>query len=451
MIIAMMMMATVAKTTTPTLTVASPLFVLASTSGDDGEIPPLDGGDKMDISSKIDSAAAAAAADGDVASTTTAMAIAAATMHAAGQAPSGKAVADKDVDAAAAAAATSSMKIGQHRSAVVADDDNVSSTTETNSENDDDSYSEGTVLGSSGGSRYVHGHGHNAAMSHLNNNEDRRDGTHHLRSSSGRNCQGLDCNRLLEDSTSERNDHETTMDALYRKVDGMTCKTLQTFPGSEQYRYTAEEGSMLTEEHCQQVCTDLGVSCLGFEVTLKRSVISPLWQEGDNASSDANAAFNGTMYNQTRCKFWNRRPVDFESSTDQDIVLSSCIIKEYLAYNTTACQIGFKPSPGGSNIEPTLLDNMPSLQECSKECERRDIAEYPVFGNTNTDSEICFGYMQMDKQQCMMYHTPIFVIEGVTSQTQTQTGTDRESYEALSLDDNVCLVRPQAVLVHPST
>ena len=438
MIIAMMMMmimTTMATTTTTTSAVTLSPFVLASSADDGRSPPPFYGSKNMDLASNVDFTGA----DASAASGTTSIAEAAA--------------------AAALPAETaviSSMKNGQHRSADVEDDDDspslygVANSGDDDDDDDGDTDGEGTVLGSIGGSRYVHSHGRKAAMVHLNINEDRRDGTHHLRS--GRSCQGLDCNRHLEDSASEGNDHETTIDTLYRKVDGMTCKTLQTFPGSEQYRYTAEEGSMLTEEHCQQVCTDLGVSCLGFEVSLKRSVISPWWQQADNATSSetvANEAFNGMMFNQTRCKFWNRRPIDFESTADQDIVLSSCIIKEYLAYNTTACQIGFIPSPG-SNIKPTLLEDI-SLQECSKECERRTDVAYPVFGGTtNSDSQLCFGYMaQKDKKQCMIYHSPVFVLEGVT--TQIETSPDRESYDALSLDGNVCVVRSQTVLVNPST
>ena len=80
--------------------------------------------------------------------------------------------------------------------------------------------------------------------------------------------------RHLDDTNVEIDESGTfdEVSTLYRRIDGVSCSTLQTIPGRGPYKYSSEVGpaGSLTAEHCRQVCTELRQSCLGFEVSLRR-------------------------------------------------------------------------------------------------------------------------------------------------------------------------------------
>ena len=357
--------------------------------------------------------------------------------------------------------------------------------------------------------------------------------------------------RHLDDTDVVDGDGTTTFDevsTLYRRIDGVSCSTLQTIPGRGPYWYSSEVGpaGSLTADHCRKVCTELRQSCLGFEVSLRRvpaAGAATTGGEGGDAGPDEAQQEEQTIDEtrwyvcfykgpyRTRCtagrllfilfrfvsfltalsfllstptnvrttivlsKFWNRRPIDFGVPEDPYVESSTCIVKEFLAYNSTACKVGFDPS-SSSTGEPIVLDDM-SLKECSEECSNLSpinaveaTATIAIVGNNNstddsgagevgsdtTDTETmatarnieapifdhadttgrCYGFLaKKDTNECLIYDTPVFVLEGITNPTSAEDINEGAlvvgdlygaSFEG---GDNICIVRSHAVIANP--
>mmetsp|Transcript_61763 Transcript_61763/g.151098 ORF Transcript_61763/g.151098 Transcript_61763/m.151098 type:complete len:302 (+) Transcript_61763:480-1385(+) len=239
-------------------------------------------------------------------------------------------------------------------------------------------------------------------------------------------------------------------DLMYsRRINNM-CTTLQMIPGrNTTYEYTAETGdpSFLSYAYCQEKCTELGVSCLGFEFSLRTTTIVP---SSPNQGGDS---VGPTEEQEVRCKFWNRLPVGFTAPnlSDGGYDEASCVVKEFVAFEDPAtCNAGFIPTPSSSSTYETLTDV--SAVDCYYECLERstDTESVPIFGVDNTTG-LCYG-VRYDgtNDECQLWDMSTFSVQDRNETSAVDvvaTGGDND--EAFGGED-VCYVRSYTVLNDPS-
>ena len=242
---------------------------------------------------------------------------------------------------------------------------------------------------------------------------------------------------------------------MYRRTDGNNqdentiCTTLQMVPGNEGYNNqdTTETGVafFLKYEDCERTCTELGTSCLGFEYQVFAR------QEDDVGDEPA--------FQPVQCRFWNRRPIEFEligesdgvddeatasTTSSQTIESSICTVKDFLQYPGEACEVGFiSPPRDDDSLSSLLLTDVATFEECFAECSTRTVNndQLPIFGYTTNPNGNCYGFRYNSTTSvCRIYDTPLF--NGVVNEDETAATIERiETVEGGGID--VCFVRTQ--------
>ena len=217
---------------------------------------------------------------------------------------------------------------------------------------------------------------------------------------------------------------------MYRRYEDRSCQTLQTIPGNNnnnngggnvqpQQRQGGGTTSFENSEgDCQQLCTQLGKSCLGYEVS----------------------TVPGSAIDLVTCTVWDQRPVETsEAAAVASTATTVCALKEFLTYSGDTCNDGFISRTAGT--PPVQLSDL-SLDECNDECSERtgdDINKIPIFDYTAGSGRNCFGYEYNSATRlCKIYDSPLVSIR--------QGGSDGDISNMFNDgDDTICLVRSQTI------
>ena len=239
-------------------------------------------------------------------------------------------------------------------------------------------------------------------------------------------------------------------DLMYRRRINNTCTTLQMVPGrNTAYEYTAETGdpAFLSYTTCQEKCTELGLSCLGFEFSVRTTTVVP-----SSPNQGGGDSVGPTEEQEVRCKFWNRLPVDFTALNlaDGRIGEASCVVKEFVAFKDSGtCDVGFIPDSSLNSTYETLTDV--SAVDCYDECMKRstDTGFLPTFGVDNTTGK-CYGVRYDNtNSECQLWNTSTFSVQdgnGTSAEDTVASGGD--DTEDLA-DEDICYVRSFTVLNDP--
>jgi hypothetical protein len=266
---------------------------------------------------------------------------------------------------------------------------------------------------------------------------------------------------------------------IYRQYVNQTCKTLQRLPGlaqpsdtvgggggaAIQTEYEYEIGITLTYLQCQDRCTQLGISCLGFQI----SSMSVSSQDDDDPDSVP------VGLKTTRCSYWNYLPIEFEhidvvvadaDGTTAAIDTATCVVKQFINFNSTSCDDGFYVLPFAATTTTStaedgettataaaaaaavtsrqeddqgIVDTYTNLtfDECGHECFNRSTAGLgsifsprpppAAFGNDSSriDSS-CYGFQYINNTtgtECQIWMTPIFILS-TNDDDQVDDGDD---------------------------
>ena len=234
---------------------------------------------------------------------------------------------------------------------------------------------------------------------------------------------------------------------IYRRVDGTTCKTLQTIPGNEQNIHTVETGlsSFMKYEDCERTCTELGMACLGFEYQVLRQ------QQQVQQQLDQAAGTNDREEEEAQCNFWSRRPIDFQpivvNNSSNLIETSTCVVKDFHLYEGKACGNGFISR---SVTSLTRLVNVSSVNECHNECDVVSSERIPIFEFTTTSGN-CYGFLyNFSSGECLLYDTPFFELRSFIGNesmegSNVQKASQKNILEEEDDDYTVCFVRSQTI------